>query len=345
MSEKTPQHEDEIELIDILRVIWKRKYLIMGGTLACGLIAAIISLSMPKTYMITMILEPGIATINDNNNYYIDSPGNIKFMIDSGVFNNDIMKLLKINNKDIPKNLNIKGNTLKKSNIIKVQYKTKDIATGIQILNILKDLLLKKYSDKVALFKKSYVNDLIIKREEMSKHEAELQTIKNNIINMEKRVDQLKADIKLLNKNTIKLVEKRDIIVSAHKNQNSILAAILYNNMLQHNFALVSFYKNETNDCLSQKQQYSLKLKETEENINILKKVISEINLQKDIVQNIQVIQPPNQSRNPVKPKVKLNIVLAILAGGFIMLFISFFVEYLSKFRSNNLINNKELSG
>ena len=308
MSEKTPQHEDEIELIDILRVIWKRKYLIMGGTLACGLIAAIISLSMPKTYMITMILEPGIVTIKANNNYYIDSPENIKFMIDSGVFN-------------------------------------KDIATGLQILNILKDLLLKKYSDKVALFKKSYVNDLIIKREEISKHEAELQTIKNNIINMEKRVDQLKADIKLLNKNTIKLVEKRDIIVSAHKNQNNILAAILYNNMLQHNFALVSFYKNETNDCLSQKQQYSLKLKETEENINILKKVISEINLQKDIVQNIQVIQPPNQSRNPVKPKVKLNIVLAILAGGFIMLFISFFVEYLSKFRSNNLINNKELSG
>ena len=345
MSEKTPQHEDEIELIDILRVIWKRKYLIMGGMVACGLIAAIISLSMPKTYMITMILEPGIVTIKANNNYYIDSPENIKFMIDSGVFNNDIMKLLKINNKDIPKSLNIKANNLKKSNIINVQYKTKDIATGIQILNILKDLLLKKYSDKVALFKKSYVNDLIIKREEMSKHEAELQTIKNNIINMEKRVDQLKADIKLLNKNTIKLVEKRDIIVSAHKNQTSILAAILYNNMLQHNFALVSFYKNETNDCLSQKQQYSLKQKETEENINILKKVISEINLQKDIVQNIQVIQPPNQSRDPVTPKVKLNIVLAILAGGFIMLFISIFVEYLSKFRSNNLINNKELSG
>lgn len=345
MSEKTPQHEDEIELIDILRVIWKRKYLIMGGTLACGLIAAIISLSMPKTYMITMILEPVITTIKDNNNFYIDSPKNIKSVIDSGVFNNDIINLLKKNSKDIPKSLNIKGICLKNSNIIKVQYKTKDIATGLQILNILKDLLLKKYSDKGDLYKKSYENDLIIKRAEISKYEAEQQTTKNSIINIEKRVDQLKADIKLLNKNTIKLVEKRDIIISAHKNQNSILAVILYNNMLQQNFAFVSFYKNETNDCLSQKQQYSLKLKETEENINILKKVISEINLQKDSFQNIQVIQPPNQSNSPVKPKVKLNIVLAILAGGLIMLFISFFVEYVSKFRSNNLINNKELSG
>ena len=345
MPEKTPQHEDEIELIDILRVIWKRKYLIMGGTLAFGLIAAIISLSMPKTYMITMILEPGIPTINDENNYNIDSLKNLKPMIDSGVFNNDIINLLKKNNKDIPKNLTIKANNLKDSNIMEVQYKAKDIATGLQILNILKDLLLKKYSYKVDLYKKSYENDLIIKREEISKYEAEQQTIKNSIINIEKRVDQLKGDIKLLNKNTIKLVEKRDIIISTHKNQNSILAVILYNNMLQQNFAFVSFYKNETNDCLSQKQQYILKLKETEENINILKEVISEINLQRDSIQNIQVIQPPNQSNSPVKPKVKLNIVLAILAGGFMMLFISFFVEYVSKFRNNNLINNKELSG
>jgi uncharacterized protein involved in exopolysaccharide biosynthesis len=339
MSEKTPQHEDEIELIDILRVIWKRKYLIMGGMLACGLIAAIISLSMPKTYMITMILEPVTSLIDDN------MPENIRHIINSGAFNNDIINLLKKNSKDIPKSLNIKAKNFKKSNIIKVQYKSKDIATGLQILNILKDLLLKKYNDKVDLYKKSYDIDLIIKKGEISKYEAEQQTIKNSIINIEKRVDQLKADIKLLNKNTRKLVEKRDIIISAHKNQNSILAVILYNNMLQQNFAFVSFYKNETNDCLSQKHQYNLKLKETEENINILKKVISEINLQKDSIHNIQVIQSPRQSNSPVKPKMKLNIVLAIFVGGFIMIFVSFFVEYVSKFRINKLINNKEVPG
>ena len=36
--------EDEIELIDLLRVIWKWKYLIIGGTFVFGIVAAIISL-------------------------------------------------------------------------------------------------------------------------------------------------------------------------------------------------------------------------------------------------------------------------------------------------------------
>lgn len=349
MSEKITQYEDEIELIDILRVIWKRKYLIMGGTLACGIIAAIISLSLPKIYMITMILEPGTVKNNRNDKkifFQIASPENVKSMIDSGVFNNDILNLLKKSNKDIPKSLNIKTIIPNKSNIINVQYKTKDIATGIQILNLLKDLLLKKYSYKVDLIKKSYEDDLITQNEEIDINKAEQKMIRNNIINLDKRIDQLDTDIKLLNKNTKQLIEKRESFISDNNNQNNvILATLIINDMVQENFTLIRFYKSEVNDCLSEKQHYSLKLEEIERNINIVKRVIPEINLQKDSVQSILVIQPPNQSRNPVKPKAKLNILLAILAGGFIMLFISFFVEYLSKFRSNNITNNKELSG
>ncbi|MCW9096174.1 MAG: Wzz/FepE/Etk N-terminal domain-containing protein, partial [Ignavibacteriaceae bacterium] len=51
--------DDEIELIDILRVIWKWKYLILSGTIVCGLVTAIISLNMRKIYSIDMTLMPG----------------------------------------------------------------------------------------------------------------------------------------------------------------------------------------------------------------------------------------------------------------------------------------------
>ena len=44
--------DDEIELIDLLRVLWKKKYLIIGGTIVCAIVAAAISFAMPKVYSI-----------------------------------------------------------------------------------------------------------------------------------------------------------------------------------------------------------------------------------------------------------------------------------------------------
>ncbi len=46
---------DEIELIDLLHVIWKWKYLIIGGTVFFAVTAIIISLVMPKIYRIETV--------------------------------------------------------------------------------------------------------------------------------------------------------------------------------------------------------------------------------------------------------------------------------------------------
>ena len=82
-THKTEQYEDEIELIDILRVIWKWKYLIIVGTVICGVISASISLSMPKIYRVDMTIQPGILKISPiGERVYIDSGGNIKNIIE-----------------------------------------------------------------------------------------------------------------------------------------------------------------------------------------------------------------------------------------------------------------------
>ena len=41
-----PQYEDEINLIDLLRVLWKWKWLIIGGTLICAV--AVMGITMVK---------------------------------------------------------------------------------------------------------------------------------------------------------------------------------------------------------------------------------------------------------------------------------------------------------
>jgi len=56
-------YEDEIELMDYLKVIWRWKYLILAGTLACAIGAAIISLNMTKIYGISTVLQPGVLKV------------------------------------------------------------------------------------------------------------------------------------------------------------------------------------------------------------------------------------------------------------------------------------------
>ncbi len=52
--------EQEVELIDYLRVMWKQKGLIVGGTLLAGATALVVSLSMPKTYETSRTLKIGV---------------------------------------------------------------------------------------------------------------------------------------------------------------------------------------------------------------------------------------------------------------------------------------------
>ena len=84
-------YQDEIELIDLLKVLWKWKYLIIAGTLAFGVLAAVISTNMSKIYEVKMVVAPGLLKIDDNGKrLYIDSIKNIKTMIESGTFNDQI---------------------------------------------------------------------------------------------------------------------------------------------------------------------------------------------------------------------------------------------------------------
>jgi uncharacterized protein involved in exopolysaccharide biosynthesis len=54
----------------------------------------------------------------------------------------------------------------------------------------------------------------------------------------------------------------------------------------------------------------------------------------RDKVQNMQILQDPTRSRNPIGPKTTLNIILACVGGLFLMVFLSFFLEYVSQHRT-----------
>ena len=91
VSKQAEYPEDEIELIDLLRVIWKWKYLIIGGTLVCAIAAMVVSSIMPKIYRIETVIRPGILSIGEEGEKnYIDTPDNIKALIETGIFDTEL---------------------------------------------------------------------------------------------------------------------------------------------------------------------------------------------------------------------------------------------------------------
>ena len=336
-SHKIEHYEDEIGLIDILRVIWKWKYFIIFGTIACSLIAAIISFNMNKIYSIDMVLRPGLLSIGaEGKNVYIDSPQNIKALIDSGTFNNDILNYLNETKMDkVPKKLDFKVTIPKQSNTIKVRYEVADKKLGVIIQNRLSKLLLETQSKLVQNFKNEYDKELGLLKSEMDYTRTVIQSYKRNVKNIEKRIDELISEIQLIKNNTTELIKERNKLLSKNPKENNILSTLLYSNTIQQNLQLSNKYKNEINDYKLKKEDEIQKIAELESVISNKFNEIKRLQYKKESVQNIQIVQSPISSPYPIKPKTKLSVLLALLVGLFLMLFLAFFLEYLGKFKKS----------
>jgi len=325
--------EDEIELMDYLRVIWKWKYLIVAGTLICAVAAGVISFSMPKVYRISMVLRPGMLTRNeDGNAVYVDSPHNIKAIIEAGAFDREILGHVRDSNNRSLKSFKFKVNIPRNSNAIKIFHETVDVNRGLQMLDRLGQLLLKN-SERVEYFQNEYETQIDSKKVGLSYCEAKKRVCEQRIKNVEKRIEKLTPQIELVRKNTASLIQERDKFLSNNTNESNMISTILYMNTIQHNISLENSYRQEIDSYVTRKEDEELEVKELNLQLNRLVEEIKDLEFKKNNVKNIEILQPPTRSPHPIKPKIKLNVMLATVVGLFAMLFLAFFVEYIQRHR------------
>ena len=65
MREGVEEYEREVELIDYIEVLLKRKWLIIGGTLLCAVVTGLSVLSSPRLYeaRALIVVSPAIASV------------------------------------------------------------------------------------------------------------------------------------------------------------------------------------------------------------------------------------------------------------------------------------------
>ncbi|MCK4467009.1 MAG: hypothetical protein KAU60_01515, partial [Desulfobacterales bacterium] len=249
-----PPYEDEINLIDYLKVLWKWKWLIIAGTLICAVVAAVISSQMPKIYEISTVIEPGIAGVKDDGGFmYIDSVANISGKINGDVYNRKIQKALNLDPLKIK--VNFKSAVVKKADVVKVtsQWEEKDTGLGMKVTGQLVQLLSDNYGKIVEQRKGDYYKQILMKQNEISKIETQRKDIDNqiklklnsiegaqNAINLQQaalknvreRKVELLEEIKGVKDNTEKIVQQRDALLE-DKSPDKDLSLILYSTTIQ----------------------------------------------------------------------------------------------------------------
>ncbi len=323
--------EDEINLIDYLRVLWKWKWFVIMGALLCAVAAAVISFWMPKVYEITMSIEPGTINVgNDGRFIYLDTVNNICRKIDEGIYDKRMVKLLNID--PLKTGFRFKANVKKgeQGNLIKIssEWAEKDVDLGLKASGELPVFLAGDYKKIIKQRKGSYDSRIIMKQNEMEKAEIRRSMLQANLKNLKQKKNKLLGTINEVRKNAERIVHHRDLLLK-NKSDRDDMALLLYSTILQQNVSYSNQLSNELYGLNTKEEEIKSKLEEFPENMSDIKAKINILNLEKVLISNIKVIQEPEVSLYHIKPKKKQIVLLSVVVGLFVMIFLAFFIEYI----------------
>ena len=115
-----------------------------------------------------------------------------------------------------------------------------------------------------------------------------------------------------------------------------MISPLFYMNTIQHNMSLENSYRQERDNYVIRKEDEKFELEELNRQLAWLAEEIKGLEFKKNRVPNIEILQRPIAGSHPIKPKIKLNVMLATGVGLFVMLFLAFFLEYIQRYRGEH---------
>lgn len=308
MKEMTDEsyYDDEIDLAQMLLVLWRRKRLILIITCFIVVIAGVVTLRLPKTYNLYTVIEPGVVDITQEGGYvYLDTTSNIKARIDSQAYTRRILQNASTDRE--LSSLDFKVDIPNKANILKIRYeaKKKDIDFGICVLNKLISELQKDYDTDIQLKKDEYNKQVLMKNNQMSALNLQKKDMERQILTKEKiiadkyiQIENHNANIKaydqridnLLNElKTIK-TKSQDIFMNngelskgQQTQQENGKADILYVATIQQSMSLFQELRNQISDLRIEKEFSRTSITALENDINDLTRDIEKIKREKTL--------------------------------------------------------------
>ncbi len=340
MSDVNPTYEDEVELIDIFRIFWQWKILIIAGTLIFGAGAVYYSLQLPKIFKAEMTIQPGVLKIDGNGQrVYINSLKDIAGRIDAGLYDNAVIsKALFNKGDDKPEQLELNSEISVDSNVLKIIYETQDLKEGNAILNYLFDLILKEEVALVSGIIGNFNDKISFNKFEIEKSKNLIQSYEKNEKAIIKRIKDIQKDIEEMNRNSSFLSYERKKLLEKEKDVNGSLSALLYSNTIQQSIQFVNIVKKDLNEYQSLKEAEAQKIIQEKDKQKRIVQVNLKLEKERDGIMNMKILIPPEHSSvYPIKSNRKIIVLLSLVAGLFFWVFCAFIAEYMK----NNTLTEK----
>lgn len=307
MQEQKYIQEDEIDLREIFKSIFERKYFILIFTLIITILAIIyVSIKTP-IYEAKAVIEIGSYKTESDEVRVVDNLNEFSKKL-STIFidlrKDDIEKESEITNISISKGM---------KNYIEISSQA-----------ISNDLALKEIEAVLSFTKDEhgkFLNDI------KEKNKIQISNIDNSVKNLQEQIVNIDRKIELYEKNVINLEEQMKFVLESLKNINSSDPSIAALKLMEK--------RDISNDIISNKSQlFDLMIKkESISNLEInklieRKKILESLTLDYNI-KNSDIIGKIQINDYPVKPKKTLVVVVSFVTGFILSIFIIFFMQFI----------------
>ncbi|MCD6221258.1 hypothetical protein J7K25_03770 [bacterium] len=198
--------------------------------------------------------------------------------------------------------------------------------------------------------KKDIDKQIKLKLNEIEKIQREIKLHQANLENIRERKKVLLEEMKKVKENTEKIIQQRDKLLRS-KGAGRDISLLLYSTTIQQNIIYFNQLSNQIYDLRAREKKIEAEIDKLNKNIDDLKTEIERLNLKKmeslqakiddikveidalntmkEFISAKKVIQEPQVSLHPIKPKKKLNVLVSLVLGLFFMTFLAFFLEYI----------------
>jgi len=325
--------ENDVELMDYLKVIWKRKWLIVIPTLLCIIVAGVISLLLTKVWEIDALVQPSRFFIQTEDGLLeeviVGDPKKITGRINQGYYNSLIATELNLDIREIPK---IKAEYLWNTELIRISLRREDIEKAKIILHSLFEHIKRELDAELDTVTKEI--DSQIEANEIKKLdlEAEIAALNRKFNLVKQRRIDIGQEMNKIRKR-IEILEKEQSLTKkkSSKNESESLVMLLNQSETQQSLRYYNLLNEQLSNKKIEEEDINVEIEKEARRVKQIENEIDYLKKRKEEIGYTQLIKEPTASLHPVAPRKKLNVLIAAILGLMIFTSLAFFLEYVEK--------------
>jgi len=251
--------EDEVLFTDHLAAIMRRKWLVLGVTALCAVLAGAVSFLLPPKWEVDMLLVPSRFIVQTEEGQFTEvlvvEPKQVVASVNQKSYDGLIARKLNLDQRNFPE---IVAENLRDTKLIKFSVRDGDVSRAMAILSRLFDSLkiefdlkakvqfkdidtqIDLYENQVdykALVMKDHLNDIKLSQIEVDSARQEIRSLEQKLVISEERAKTLLEEMKTARVRIADIEAQQKKYLAEKKEGAEAISALLYANETQNNLA------------------------------------------------------------------------------------------------------------